>query len=131
MITAGVDPQRTSAAASGGTLFSCSAALEHAQCLFDCVLFYVPGYEHDARAAILARPLVKLNGRMENVLHAVNHDGARGMFHDIDDAFHAKEVVAAHSAHQIEPGRKSRPRDRLLSRHAKGLDPVAVAIVVT
>jgi hypothetical protein len=55
-----------------GTLPFCPTTLKNAQRVLDHVLVNVPGDEDDACAVIIAGPCVQLQGRMEDVLHAVN-----------------------------------------------------------
>src|ERR1700731_451241 len=55
-----------------GALPFCPTTLKNAQRILDHVLIDVPGDEDDACAVIIAGPCVQFQGRMEDVLHAVN-----------------------------------------------------------
>ncbi|SIK60800.1 Uncharacterised protein [Mycobacteroides abscessus subsp. abscessus] len=46
---------------------------------------------------------------MEDVLHAVDHDGLTGVFDDVDDALDAQQVVAAHPGDHFKPGLQAGP----------------------
>jgi hypothetical protein len=112
------------------SVLSCAASFEDTQCILDHLLIYISRYEHDACTVIVAGPSAQSYGRVENVLHAVNDDGMRRVFDDVDNAFHAQEIVSAHRTHQIQPGRKSGPRDWLLTDYAKGPDPIRVTVAI-
>ena len=51
--------------------------------------------ENEAAAAVLGRPAIEPGGRMEDVLHAVDHGGPVGALGDVDDALQAQEIAAA------------------------------------
>src|ERR1700731_1483024 len=92
-----------------GALPFCPTTLKNAQRILDHVLVDVPGDEDDTCAVIIAGPCVQLQGRMEDVLHAVNDYWPRWLLDHVDNAFYAQEIVSAHRAHQIKPFGKSRP----------------------
>ena len=66
---------------------------------------------------------------MEDVLHAVDHDGLVGVL-DVQDALHAQKVGAAIGHQRIERRRHRRPAHRLVEGHAEGFDAVVVAVDV-
>ena len=58
------------------------------------VALELAGDEHDARAAIFARPALERDRRVEHVLRALHHYRSWLAF-DVDQALHAQEIGAA------------------------------------
>src|SRR5258708_14860742 len=68
---------------------------ERGEDLADGALGDVAGDEHDAALAVVALgPVVERGRRMEDVLHAVDHDRLVGIL-DVYDALHARKIATA------------------------------------
>src|SRR5882757_10851413 len=98
--------------------------------LADGALGDVAGDEHDAALAVIALgPGVERGRRMEDVLHAVDHDGLVGVL-DVQDALHAQEVGTAIGHESVERRGHRRPAHRFVEGHAERTDAVIMAVDV-
>ena len=68
--------------------------------------------------------------RMEDVLHAVDHDRLVRRLGELHDALHAQQVRPVHRAHQVEEHLEGRDRNRRVGRQREGADAVVVAVHV-
>ena len=68
--------------------------------------------KHDAGALVAVGPARQPHRRMEDVLHAVNDDGARRRLRQFHDALEAQQVGAVHRAHEFDEQVEHRGRNR-------------------
>src|SRR5216683_807437 len=103
---------------------------ERGEDLADGALGDVAGDEHHAALAVVALgPGVERRRRMEDMLHAVDHDRLVGVL-DVQDTLHAQEVGPAIGHQRVERRRHRRPAHRLVEGHAEGFYAIVVAVDV-
>src|SRR6516164_7901910 len=89
----------------------------------------VPGDEDQAGAPIGIRPGLELHRWMEQMLHAVDGDGAIRAG-DVQHALDAQQIGAMERDHHLDPVGEAIPVQRAAARHAEGADVVVMAVPV-
>ena len=88
------------------------------------------GDEDDLAAAIRIRPAVEPRQIVEEMLRALDHRRAIGLFGDINDALHPQEVRPEILLKRIEQKPQRFARDRRITREAERGDVAIVQMVV-
>src|SRR5437870_11723198 len=82
----------------------------------------VPADEDETRAVILVRPRVEMDGRVDDMLDAVQED--RAGCADVQQALHAQNVVPAALEQHRQPDSEGGPVELLVEVEDGGCDPV-------
>src|SRR4051794_27026398 len=80
--------------------------------------------EDQPGAAIRRRPAIEPRWRVEDVLHAMQHERSLRLVRDMHEPLEAQQVLALQRSDIVEPAGEGVPLDRLVDDEAEGLDAV-------